>query len=56
MSELTDRGKRRIYRVLSYISQADGEVHDRERELLESTRQQLGLSVEEAEALGQRWP
>ncbi len=51
MSKLTERGRRRVYRVLVYVAQADGEIHPKEREFLDAVRDELGIPEEEIAGL-----
>lgn len=51
MSKLSERGRRRVYRVLVYVAQADGEIHPREREFLDAAREELEIPEEELAAL-----
>ena len=44
-------GLRRIYRVLCNLAHCDGDVADREREVLERYRSRFGLTPDEAQAL-----
>jgi len=49
--KLSSKAKRRIYRVLCYITHCDGDVDPREREVLAAYQARFGLSDAEARAL-----
>jgi len=50
---LTPAGRRRVYRVVCYLAEADDELNLREEHLLDKLRRKLELSTEEAEALAE---
>lgn len=51
MDELSARGRERVYRVLSYLAQADAELARREERLLDVYRRKLELSAADAARL-----
>lgn len=50
-SQVTEGGRRRIYRILCHLAHTDGEVQPRERQVLEAQRALLGLSPAEGLSL-----
>lgn len=51
VERLSDRGRRRVFRVVCYLAYADDELDLRERGVLEDVRARLDLDASEASAL-----
>lgn len=51
LEALSERGRRRVFRVLCYLAHADDDLDPREGALLDDLRRQLGIDPDEAGAL-----